>query len=94
MSFQEMKHSNRVFIYLDVESGEERKILVQLMNHDEVLEGHLITGQFDILAVLEVERAILETPQEKVLQIVEKIRKLRGVKDTNTVMPAFSVTKR
>ena len=96
MSAHEMKHKNRAFILIDIKPGEEKKILEQLMKYDEVIEAHIVLGQeFGLIAVLEIQREILETPQEKILKIVvEKIRKTRGVRDTKTIISAFSLTKK
>jgi len=51
-----------------------------------------------VLAVLEFElygREVFASFQETATKfVVEKIRKLRAVQDTNTIIPSFSVTKR
>jgi len=95
MSVHEMKHRNRAFVYIDVKTGKENKIMEELLKCEEVIEAHLIPGQpYDVLVVVELKRTLLETPHEKVTQFVmECIRKLRDVKDTNTIIPAFSMTK-
>jgi DNA-binding Lrp family transcriptional regulator len=63
---------------------------------NEVIEAHLITGQYDVLAVLEFElygREVFASFQETASKfVIEKIRKLRAVQDTNTIIPSFSVT--
>ena len=62
------------------------------------MEAHLIPGQYDILVVLEFElygREIFASAQETILKfVIEKIRKIRDVRDTHTIYPALSVTKR
>jgi len=78
--------------------GKIKKVLEKLLKYDEVIEAHLIPGKFDVLAVLEFElygREIFASAQETISKfVIEKIRKLRDVQDTNTIYPTFSVTKR
>ena len=35
--------------------GKIKKVLEKLLKYDEVIEAHIITGQYDVLAVLEFE---------------------------------------
>jgi len=98
MSTHEMKGVHRAFVLVNVAPGKEKKILEKLLKYDEVIEGHIITGQYDVLVVLEFElygREIFASFQETASKfVVEKIRKLRNVLDTSTIIPSFSVTKR
>jgi DNA-binding Lrp family transcriptional regulator len=88
MSAHEMKGVHRAFVFVDVVPGKDKKVLEKLLKYDEVIEVHLIPGQYDVLAVLEFElygREIFVSAQETLLKfVVEKIRKLREVRDTNT----------
>ena len=68
-----------------------------LLEYDEVIEVHLISGQYDLVAVLEIDlhgKAIFTSVQELAQKSIERIRDLSGVRDTNTIVPFFSVTKR
>ena len=98
MSAHEMKGRHRAFVFVDVAPGKDKKVLEKLLEYDEVLEAHIITGQYDVLAVLEFElygREVFTSFQETASRfVVEKIRKLREVQDTNTIIPSFSVAKR
>jgi len=98
MSVQEMKGRHKAFVFVNVTPGKDRKVLEKLLKYDEVIEVHLIPGQYDLLAVLEFElygREIYASAQETISKfVIEKIRKLRDVQDTNTVFPSFSATKR
>jgi len=98
MSTHEMKGRHRAFVFVDVAPGKDKKVLEKLLKYDEVVEVHLITGQYDVFAVLEFElygREIFASFQETATKfVVEKIRKLRDVRDTNTIIPSFSATKR
>jgi DNA-binding Lrp family transcriptional regulator len=97
LSIEVMKGRHRVFVFVDVAPGKDKKVLEKLLKFDEVIEAHLITGQYDVLAVLEFElygREVFASFQETASKfVIEKIRKLRAVKDTNTIIPSFSVTK-
>ena len=98
MGTHELKGKHKAFVLVDVAPGKDRKVLDELLKYDEVVEAHLIVGQYDVLAVLEFElygSAIFVSPQEAISKlVVEKIRKLKDVRDTNTIYPTFSVTKR
>jgi len=97
MSAREMKGKYTVFVFVDTIPGKDRTVLEKLLKYDEIVEGHLISGQYDLLAVLEIElhgKAIFTTVQEVTQKLIEKIRNLSGVRDTNTIVPFFSVTKR
>jgi len=98
MSAHEMRGIHRAFVFVDVAPGKEKRVLEKLLKYDEVIEVHLIPGQYDVLAVLEFElygREIFVSAQEAILKfVIEKIRKLREVLDTNTIFPSFSITKR
>ena len=93
-----MKGRHRAFVFVDVEPGKDEKLLKRLLEYDEVLEAHIITGQYDLLVVLEFElygREIFSSFQETASKfVVEKIRNLREVRDTNTIIPTYSATKR
>ena len=98
MGVREMKGKHVAFVFVDVAPGKDKKVLEKLMEYDEVVEAHLIAGEYDVLAVLELElygAAIFTSPQEAVSNfVIEKVRKLRDVRDTNTIYPTYSVTKR
>ena len=97
MGAHEVRGKFKAFVLIDVNPGKDKKVLEELMKYDEVKEAHLIAGQYDVLAVLEFEiygSAIFESAQEKISKfVIEKIRKIRDVRDTSTIQPAYSVTK-
>jgi len=92
-----MKGRRRVFVFIDVTLGKEKNILEKLLKYDEVIEGHYMAGQYDILTILELElygKGILHTAQEMITKfVIEKIKKLRDLQDTDTIIPIFSLTK-
>jgi len=97
MSTREMKGEYTVFVFIDTTPGEGRTVLEKLLEYNEVIEVHLISGQYYLLAVLEIDlhgKAIFTSVQELAQKSIERIRDLSGVRDTNTIVPFFSVTKR
>jgi len=65
-----------------------------LMEFDEVREVHIIPGEWDIIAVVEAEKGIVVSSDERVYDIVlDKIEKTKHVQDTNTMVSHFSKSK-
>ena len=96
MSAQVMKGRHTIFVFVDTTSANERKVLEELMKIEEVREGHVISGQYDLLVVLTLDlygQAIFTSVQEAAQKIIDKIRRLKDVRDTNTIVPFFSVAK-
>lgn len=92
-----MKGTFTIFVFVDTDPGEDQTVLENLLKFDEVVEVHTISGQYDLLAVLEIDlhgKPLFSSVQELANEIVVKIRKLGGVRDTNTMVPFYSVTKR
>lgn len=93
---REMKGTYRVFLMLNTEPGLDEKVSEQLLKFKEITEVHFISGIYDLLAVIEVSlhgKAIFTTIQEISQLLIQKIRKIKGVRDTNTLLPFRSVTK-
>jgi DNA-binding Lrp family transcriptional regulator len=84
----------KAFVLIKTDPGKERDVADRLNKLPEVKEVHLITGEWDILAVLETEREIVLPTDEKVLALVmDKITTLPYLRDTNTMIPSFSKYK-
>lgn len=82
----------RAFTYVKVRGGDLDRIKDVLLTFPEVRELHLLTGDWDVFAVLEFKDA--GTRKRQVLQFVtEKIRGLPEVVDTSTLVPEYSVSK-
>ena len=97
MSAHEMKGKYTILIFVDTTPGKDKTVLEKLLKYDEVVEVHTISGQYDLLAVLELNlrgQPIFTSVRELANKLIGKIRKLSGVRDTNTIVPFFSVTKR
>jgi DNA-binding Lrp family transcriptional regulator len=92
-----MKGKHRAFVFIDVTPGKDKKVAEKLLKYNEVVEVHMITGEHDILAVLEFElyaKQIFTSFQETASKFVlDRIRKLGYVQDTNTIIPSLSLLK-
>jgi DNA-binding Lrp family transcriptional regulator len=94
MPAEEMKRNERAFIMIEVEPGREDEIMRQLLKFEEVKEAHEITGEKDILVVLEIEKDIVAPGLEKIANFVtHKVSKINGVRDTETIIPTASWIK-
>ncbi len=84
----------KAFVLVKTDPGKERDVADRLYKIPEVREVHLITGEWDILVVIETEREIVLPTDEKVLELVmDKITTLPYLRDTNTMIPSFSKYK-
>jgi DNA-binding Lrp family transcriptional regulator len=76
--------------------GQDEKVVETLLKLKEILEVHFISGEYDLLAVVEVNlhrKSIFTTIQEVTQFIIQKVRKIDGVRMTNTLLPLRSLTK-
>lgn len=96
MSAREMRGKYTIFVLVDTVPGEDEAVLQRLLKIDEVIDVHVISGQYDLLAVLELDLRgrYFTAVKEAAQKLVRKIRKLSGVRDTNTIVPFLSLTKR
>lgn len=97
MSVREMKDIHTVFVFVDTEPTEDISTMKKIMALNEVRDVHVVSGQYDLFVVIELNvhgTAIFTSVQELAQAAVEKIRKIDGVRDTSTIVPFFSLTKR
>ncbi len=84
--------STRAFTYLKVKGGDLDRIRTLLETLPEVKEMHFLTGDWDILVVLDFPGA--SSNKRQVLDFVtDRIRGIPEVLDTSTVLPEYSVSK-
>jgi DNA-binding Lrp family transcriptional regulator len=84
--------SVRAFAYLKVRGGDLDRIRTLLETLPEVKEMHFLTGDWDILVVLDFPSA--DSNKRRVLDFVtDRIRGIPEVLDTSTVVPEYSVSK-
>ncbi len=68
------------YVLISTEIGAEASVLENLRSMNEVEEGYIIYGIYDIIAKLNVEN------EEKLKEIVTSIRRIEGVKSTLTIL--------
>jgi len=84
--------SVRALTYIKVKGGDLDRIRQMLEDLSEVKELHFLTGDWDILVVLQFPPTT--TNKRRVLDFVtERIRGIPEVIDTSTLVPEYSVTK-
>lgn len=83
-----MKGSTRQgFVFVDVSPGREDYVIEHLIAMDFVKEVHLVTGTHDLLVLLDVKRGLVSDSSGEIVELVRgRIRKIRGVVDTETVI--------
>ena len=88
------QRKQKAFVLVKVEPGHERDVMDSLMKLDEVKEVHIIPGEWDIIAVVEAEKGIVVSSDERVYDIIlDKVEKTKHVQDTNTMVSHFSKSK-
>lgn len=89
-----MKEFTRAFILIQVEPMRERDVMEQLLKMDEVIEAHMITGEYDVLAVVQIKRIFLQADYDNVFNsAIAKIESAKYVIDTNTIVGMASKSK-
>lgn len=91
-----MKGLYHIFILIDTDPGKDMKVEERLLKLDEIVEVHFVSGQYDLLAVADINlrgKAIFSTVQEISQDLIQEIRKIPGVRDTNSMIPFLSLAK-
>lgn len=89
-----MPKFQKAFVLLKVRPGHEKEVLRDLLKIGEVREAHIVPGEWDVLAVVSLEKEIVVPSDEKVYRLViDKINKIKHIQDTNTMVSQFSKTK-
>jgi DNA-binding Lrp family transcriptional regulator len=84
--------SVRAITYLKVKGGDLDRIRDLLEGLTEVKELHFLTGDWDILVMLDFPPG--DSNKRRVLDFVtDRIRGIPEVLDTSTVVPEYSITK-
>ncbi len=74
--------------------GKESKVADELFKLEEIKEVHVIPGRHDIMAVAEVARKLLEPDAQSIYWfIVDRIKTIPNVTDTETLIPIVSASK-
>ncbi len=83
----------RAFSYLKVRGGDFDRIRRLLEGLPEVKEMHFLTGDWDLLVVLDFEAGPAGTKRRVLDFVTDRIRGIPEILDTSTVVPEYSVTK-
>jgi len=84
----------KAFVLIKVDPGHEETVVEDLMKIAEVREAHIVPGNWDILAVVSSQKEIVVPSDEKVYKLVmDKIGKIKHIRDTNTMVSQFSRMK-
>lgn len=68
------------FVLISVEPGTEREVFQEVIKIDEVVDVHLLFGEYDLIARIEAEDYDVIGDV-----VVNKIRKIAGVTSTKTL---------
>lgn len=85
--------SVRALTYLKIRGGDMDRIRRLLESFPEVKELHFLTGDWDILVVLEFPTSTTKSKRIVLDFVTERIRSIPEVLDTSTIVPEYSVTK-
>jgi len=89
-----MKQYTRAFVLIQCEPMREKDVMEQILAMDEVIEAHMITGEYDVIAVVQVKRHFLEADYDNVFNsAIAKIEGAKYVVDTNSIIGMASKTK-
>ena len=92
--FRNMRSVARAFLLINVVAGKEDTIADKLLKVEEIREVHTVPGDYDLLAVIEVQRGFVKPAPERLAEIVKgKVRKIAGVSQTMTLIPLASKVK-
>jgi len=91
---RDLRDSARAFLLITTGTGKEDAVSEHLFRFEEVRELHLVPGDWDMIAVLEVPKSLVKPPSEYVTEFVKnKVRRIAGVTHTVTLIPAESQVK-
>lgn len=84
--FKQPKKTQRFFVLIDTEGGNQEEVMKKLREFPETTEIHTIFGQYDILLVLDIERHFLQESLENAMKFIAgKISNMQGIKNTETI---------
>lgn len=96
MPTEELKRKVHAYIFLEIDLGKENDVTYQLFKFPEVKEVHEITGEKDLMVVLEVEHDILAalSPTRRIADFVrDKVSLINHIKNTETIIPVRTIIR-
>ncbi len=71
------------YILISLEEPDEREVLEEISSYKEVVEAHILFGEWDLIVKLE-----LDNPEAVSNFVIEKLRSLDSVQLTSTLVVA------
>jgi len=71
------------YLFIELGSSDEEEVLEKLKEMPEIKEAHIIFGEWDVIAKVEVK-----SPEDLTAFIIDKIRTMPEVKMTSTMIVA------
>jgi DNA-binding Lrp family transcriptional regulator len=92
--YPEMQRTITAFILIDTDATAESSLSDRLFAIDEVREVHAVHGSIDLLVKVVLQRDFLTSDAETIAEFLDqKIRKIEGIKRTQTMIPGRSLVK-
>ena len=71
------------YVLISLLECDEQKVLDELLDHKEILEAHILFGEWDILVKIEAD-----SPEDAGTFVMENIRSLPEIKISSTLIVA------
>ena len=71
------------YVLIALQGESEQEVLSELLSHEEVVEGHVLFGEWDLIVKLDVE-----STEAAGTFVMEHVRKMETVKLTSTLIVA------
>ncbi len=92
--YPEMKRDITIFILINVDGTQERRILDKLFALPEVIELHSVHGSIDLVVKAVLSRDLLASDAEVIPQFTHSsLRCIKGIISTQTLIPGLSLVK-
>ncbi len=92
--YPEMKRDITIFVLINVDGTQERRILDKLFALPEVVELHSVHGSIDLVVKAVLSRDLLASDAEVISQFTHSsLRCIKGIKSTQTLIPGLSLVK-
>lgn len=92
--YPEMKRDITIFILINVDGTQERRILDKLFALPEVVELHSVHGSIDLVVKAILSRDLLASDAEVISQFTHSsLRCIKGIISTQTLIPGLSLVK-
>lgn len=92
--YPEMKRDITIFILINVDGIQEKRILDKLFALPEVVELHSVHGSIDLVLKATLSRDLLASDAEVISQFTHSsLRRMKGIISTQTLIPGLSLVK-